>query len=275
MHAYFTQIEGFRVRYWEGGDGFPVLMLHGVGPGTSTVGNFGPVLEPLEEHCRVIAIDLIGFGDSERKKEGPLFDMDLWVRQGLAVLDHFTGGKKCGLIGHSLGGALALKIASHAPQVTKILTSSAIGASYPLNHALDAFWTLPQTPEDLRQVMQEMVFDQSAITDDMMETRWELLSQPGYGEYFAEMFGGDRQSLIDAAVLNDEEAGKITADIIMMHGRNDKPCPADQTTLAVADKLPNADVLLLSNCGHNLPRERTADYLATARALFDPKSTQL
>ena len=29
MHAYFTQIEGFRVRYWEGGDGFPILMLHG------------------------------------------------------------------------------------------------------------------------------------------------------------------------------------------------------------------------------------------------------
>ena len=33
MHAYFTQIEGYRVRYWEGGDGFPVLMLHGVQQG--------------------------------------------------------------------------------------------------------------------------------------------------------------------------------------------------------------------------------------------------
>jgi 2-hydroxymuconate-semialdehyde hydrolase len=144
MHAYFTQIEGFRVRYWEGGDGFPVLMLHGVGPGTSTVGNFGPVLEPLEEHCRVIAIDLIGFGDSERKKEGPLFDVELWVRQGLAALDQLIGGRQCGLAGHSLGGALALKIASHAPQVTKVLTSAAIGAAYPLNETLDAFWTLPR-----------------------------------------------------------------------------------------------------------------------------------
>ena len=270
MHAYFTQIEGFRVRYWEGGDGFPILMLHGVGPGTSTVGNFGPVLEPLEEHCRIIAIDLIGFGDSERKKAGPLFDMDLWVRQGLAVLDHFTGGKRCGLIGHSLGGALALKIASHAPQVTKILTSSSIGASYPLNEALDAFWTLPQSPEELRRVMGDMVFNQAAVTDEMLEERWELLSQPGYGDYFAEMFGGDRQALIDSAVVSDEEASRITATITMMHGRDDKPCPAKETTLMVADKLPKADVMLLSDCGHNLPRERTGDYLAAARALFDP-----
>lgn len=269
MHAYFTQIEGFRVRYWEGGDGFPILMLHGVGPGTSTVGNFGPILEPLEEHCRIIAIDLIGFGDSERKKEGPLFDMDLWVRQGLAVLDHFTGGKRCGLVGHSLGGALALKIASHAPQVTKILTSSSIGASYPLNDTLDAFWTLPRDPDELRRIMGDMVFDQSAITDEMLEQRWELLSQPGYGDYFAEMFAGDRQALIDAAVVSDEEAARITATITMMHGRNDKPCPVDQTTLVVADKLPKADVILLSECGHNLPRERTDDYLAAARGLFD------
>jgi len=272
MHAYFTQIEGFRIRYWEGGDGFPVLMLHGVGPGTSTVGNFGPVLEPLEEHCRVIAIDLIGFGDSERKKEGPLFDMDLWVRQGLAVLDHFTGGKRCGLIGHSLGGALALKIASHAPQVTKILTSSSIGASYPLNDTLDAFWTLPRDSDELRRIMENMVFNQTAITDEMLELRWEMLSQPGYGDYFADMFAGDRQALIDAAVVGDEEAARITAAITMLHGRNDKPCPADQTTLVVADKLPRADVILLSECGHNLPRERTDDYLAAARALFNPQS---
>ena len=272
MHAYFTQIEGFRIRYWEGGDGFPVLMLHGVGPGTSTVGNFGPVLELLEEHCRVIAIDLIGFGDSERKKEGPLFDMDLWVRQGLAVLDHFTGDKQCGLIGHSLGGALALKIASHAPRVTKILTSSSIGASYPLNDTLDAFWTLPRNSDELRRIMENMVFNQTAITEEMLELRWEMLSQPGYGDYFADMFAGDRQALIDAAVVGDEEAARITAAITMLHGRNDKPCPADQTTLVVADKLPRADVILLSECGHNLPRERTDDYLAAARALFNPQS---
>lgn len=271
MHAYFTQIEGFRVRYWEGGDGFPILMLHGVGPGTSTVGNFGPVLEPLEEHCRVIAIDLIGFGDSEKKNEGLLFDVDLWVRQGLAVLDHFTGGKKCGLVGHSLGGALALKIASHAPQVTKILTSSSIGASYPLNDTLNSFWTLPQSPEDLHQVMRDMVFDQAAITDDMLETRWELLNQPGYDAYFEAMFDGDRQALIDSAVVTDEEAARITADITMLHGRNDKPCPAAETTLVVAEKLPKADVILLGDCGHNLPRERTGDYLAAARALFNPE----
>ena len=77
-------------------------------------------------------------------------------------------------------------------------------------------------------------------------------------------------AIIDAAVVSDDEAARITAAVTMMHGRNDKPCPFDQTTLAVAKKLPRADVILLGDCGHNLPRERTKDYLAAARALFNP-----
>ncbi|MDC0033073.1 hypothetical protein OAJ57_00750, partial [Alphaproteobacteria bacterium] len=133
------------------------------------------------------------------------------------------------------------------------------------------FWNLPRDLNEMRQIMENMVFDQTAITDEMLELRWELLSQEGYGDYFVDMFAGDRQALIDAVEVTAEEAAHISATITMMHGRNDKPCPAEQTTLVVAENLPTADVILLSDCGHNLPRERTTEYLAAARALFDPQ----
>ena len=71
LESRFTDIAGHRVHYLEGGTGFPVLMLHGVGPGTSIVGNFGPVLEPLAEQFHIIAADLIGFGEPDAKKTEP------------------------------------------------------------------------------------------------------------------------------------------------------------------------------------------------------------
>src|SRR5690606_34550359 len=77
MDSKFTIIGERKVHYWEGGSGFPVLMMLGVGPGTSIVGNFGPVLEPLCEHLHVFAMDLIGFGRSDRKPDAPFFDVDL------------------------------------------------------------------------------------------------------------------------------------------------------------------------------------------------------
>jgi pimeloyl-ACP methyl ester carboxylesterase len=82
------------------------------------------------------------------------------------------------------------------------------------------------------------------------------------------MFGGDRQRFLDAAVLSPEEAARIAARVTLVHGRDDKPCPAGETALALAPLLPAADLVLLGECGHNLPRERTADYLAAADALF-------
>ncbi len=267
LESTFAEIEGYKVHLWEGGSGFPVLMLHGVGPGTTIVGNYGPVLEPLAERCRVVAVDLIGFGESERKAAPPYFDVDLWVRQGLALLDRLGDGP-CGIAGHSLGGALALKIASRAPRIAKVLTSSSIGAAYPLNEALDGFWALPGDQAELRRAMERMVHEADAVTDEMIEGRWQLLESEGYAEYFGAMFAPPRQHYIDAGIVSADELKAITADVVMLHGRDDQPCPAAETTLVVAESLPHADVRLYGNCGHNLPRERTKDYLAAATELF-------
>ncbi len=270
LESRFADIKGHRVHYHEGGEGFPVLMLHGVGPGTSIMGNFGPVLEPLAGHCRIVASDLIGFGDSGRKKTEPFFDLALWIEQGLALLDLLPDGP-CGIAGHSLGGALALKLAARSERVTRVLASSAIGVPYELNSALDGFWSLPTDKGALRRAMSRMAFDQSAVTDEMIDQRWALLQDDGYADYFAAMFSPPRQRFIDDAVLDDAEIsalGRAEMKITLIHGRNDEPCPPDLTARPMAERLPAADLILLGECGHNLPRERSADYIRVATALF-------
>ena len=93
-------VEGHGVHLWEGGDGFPILMLHGSGPGAGTVGNWRLVLEPLAARYRITATDLIGFGASGRKAQEPYFDLPLWRRQAQAVLA-LLPGDEVGVIGHS------------------------------------------------------------------------------------------------------------------------------------------------------------------------------
>ena len=65
-------VEGHRVHLWEGGEGFPILMLHGSGPGAGTIGNWRLVLEPLAARYRIAATDLIGFGASGGKSRSPI-----------------------------------------------------------------------------------------------------------------------------------------------------------------------------------------------------------
>lgn len=268
-----ARIEGYDVHYWEGGPadggGFPVLMMHGVGPGTSIMGNFEPVLAPLSERYRLLATDLIGFGQSARKSAEPYFDVELWVRQGLALLDLMPDGP-CGVAGHSLGGALALKVAAAAGRrVTHVLTSSTVGTAYPLTPALEAFWSLPADRAELRAAMADMAFDSAAVTEAMIEGRWELLAQDGYAEYFGAMFAPPRQRYLDAGIVTDRELASLAdRKISMLHGVDDKPCPAQLTTVKLAERLPHARVALIEKCGHNLPREYTSGYVRAAVDLF-------
>lgn len=264
-----AKVADHQVHYWEGGEGLPVLMLHGVGPGTSIIGNFGPVLGPLAKHSHIFAADLIGFGDSGRKTSAPFFDIDLWLEQALRMIDEVLPPGPCGIAGHSLGGALALKTASRSNRVKWVLTSSSVGTTYPINEALSSFWTLPETPEALKSSMTKMVSNPDALTGEMIDQRWEMLQTDGYAHYFGEMFAPPHQQYLDAAILNPNELESIAAKVVMLHGRDDQPCPPSETTMVLARSIPGSDIHLLGNCGHNLPRERPDDYLTAAIQLFE------
>jgi 2-hydroxymuconate-semialdehyde hydrolase/2-hydroxy-6-oxo-octa-2,4-dienoate hydrolase len=127
---------------------------------------------------------------------------------------------------------------------------------------------MPADRTGLRNAMVAMVHSADALTDAMIDDRWKLLTQDGYSDYVTQLFADPRQRFIDAAALSDDEIGRITAQIVMLHGRDDQPCPPELTTMALSKKLPRADVSLLGRCGHNLPRERTAAFLQSAFALF-------
>ena len=75
------EFQDIPIHIWEGGEGYPILVLHGSGAGASTIGNFGRVIEPLAKRYKILAADLIRFGLSGRKSHEPFFDMDMWVDQ--------------------------------------------------------------------------------------------------------------------------------------------------------------------------------------------------
>ncbi len=96
--------------FTQAGDGPPLILVHGVG---ATRAVWGRVLERLAVSHAVTALDVPGFGDSP--PAGPGFDLD-------AVADTIDGGlldagvpRPFTLVGHSLGGAVALTLADRRP----------------------------------------------------------------------------------------------------------------------------------------------------------------
>ena len=262
-----TAFRSIKIHYLEGGRGPAVLMMHGAGPGTSAPGNYRLVLEPMAERYHVYAMDLIGFGQSGRKPELPYFDFEFWVGQAQHLLDLIPKGP-VGLIGHSISGAIALRLAAANERVSAVLTTGTVGTRFPINEHLAKLWTFPEKREQLRQAMQAAVYDTSSLTDDFLDNRLQMLNQDGYPDYFRALFGGNKQALIDSWELPADVLSRVTCPIAMIHGRNDLACPHEQTTSRLSESLPQADVILIARCGHSPALEHPEKFLATAQLLF-------
>jgi 2-hydroxymuconate-semialdehyde hydrolase len=266
-------IDGISFSYLKGGSGFPILMIHGSGPGASTVGNWAKVLEPLSKFCTVHAMDLVGFGRSGRKPAPPFFDFELWLRQCRAMIG-LIPGDEIGVIGHSISGALALKLAASEPRVAKVLTTGCMGAEFVINEKTVRTWTFPRDRAELIRAAQALIYNHGLIDDAYLQARERVLfADPDYRAYFESMFAGDRQAYVRASLVTPSELDRIRCELVMMHGRDDRPFPAELLTLTLAKSLPQADVILLGRCSHSIAMEHPDKLLAAAYGLFGaPKS---
>lgn len=270
LREFETEFEAMHLHCWEGGKGFPIIMMHGSGAGASIMGNFKRVIEPLTSKYRILAADLVGFGQSGRKTAEPFFDIEMWLRQGEKMIE-LIGGGPVGIIGHSLSGALALKIAARNPNVSGVMTTGTMGAAFQVKEGTSG-WTYPETREQLEKLAAGMVFDKTQADKSEVEYRAGILYAPGYRDYFKSMFSLSRQAYIDATALSSAELQKITCPVMLVHGENDASFTPEQATLPLAKGLPNADALILKKCAHGVALDRPAEFLAAVDLLFGKQS---
>ncbi|MDB5774016.1 MAG: Alpha/beta hydrolase [Herbaspirillum sp.] len=248
------------------GNGPPLVMLHGSGPGASSIGNWSKVMRPLSLDYEVLAMDLVGFGKSGRKPQPPFFDYDLWLRQAGALLD-LIGLEKVGVIAHSLSGSLALRLAASDSRVAALMLTGAMGKRFDATAATRSTWKCPRNREELVCALSRLIHDQSVIDEAYLSAREPVIFAPGYADYFDRMFAGDPAAFIAAAALDDEEIARIRQPVLLLHGREDQGFPAS-TSIALAEQLSQGELSLLRNCSHSVAFERSDTFLALARDFF-------
>jgi pimeloyl-ACP methyl ester carboxylesterase len=95
-----------------GSDGLPLVLLHGM-PTSSYL--WHDVMRDLEREHRMVAPDLLGFGRSERPARRERYALEAQARLMLQVLDEL-GLQRVALVGHGLGGTVAVHMTALAPE---------------------------------------------------------------------------------------------------------------------------------------------------------------
>ena len=116
--ARYCDVKGVRLRLFEAGEGPAVVLLHGLGGAAS---NWVAVAPALAERARVVVPELPGHGGSSALP-APVATLDAYADRIAGALDEPSV-----VVGHSLGGVVALRLALRAPRLVRgvVLAGSA------------------------------------------------------------------------------------------------------------------------------------------------------
>ncbi|MEX1058296.1 MAG: alpha/beta hydrolase [Natronospirillum sp.] len=257
-----------KTNYYDLGEGAPLFLLHGSGPGVSGYTNWLPVMDELAEYNRVIVPDIAGFGYTEFK-ENSAYDIKLWVGHLAAIMDEL-GIEKASFIGNSFGGAISVGLALfHPERVDKLILLGTPAGEFEQTPGLRSAWTYEPSIENMRAVMKLFPYDQAIITDTMVDARYKASARPGAQDALRKLIpkpNDNGPTMVKG--FPAKSVKNITAPTLVVHGREDQVVPPECGRL-LAEHIPNADFHLFGRCGHWVQIERRTTFLGLTKQFLE------
>ena len=249
-----ADVGGRKISYAGAGqDGDVVLLVHGYG-GDRNSWLF--LQEPLAARYRVYALDLPGHGTSAKDVgEGSL---SVLADAVTGVLDAL-GAERAHLVGHSMGGAVALAAAARDPARIASLTLIAPSGFGPeINAGYLRGFADAQTRRELKAVIGQLFDDESLVTRQLVDDLLAYKRLDGVDEALHAL----ADTLLDGDVQRADSAALVAAiggavPVTVVWGRGDRIIPAAQ-----AEAVAGADHRLIDGAGHMPHMERPAEVQA-------------
>lgn len=248
---FVTLSDGTRMHYVTRGEhGSPVILIHGL---MDSALNWSKNLDALAQTHRVWAIDLIGFGFSSRVT-APTYSLKYFARTVQEFMDA-RGITRASIVGHSLGGAVALELALAEPARVERLILIAPG-TYVVNlpFALNLAARVPYIPRALigmamtstraRVSAQRHALGNPARFDPQAARQYARpLHVKGTADALVAMAASPRASDLPAGLKN------IAAPTLILWGDRDLAVPVEHGGHHERN-LPNAEFVILEGAGH-------------------------
>jgi pimeloyl-ACP methyl ester carboxylesterase len=262
-HVRAVTVGDRRMTYVDYGDGPPLLLVHGMGGSWETwLAN----IPGLAEHHRVIAVDLPGFGGSDALPTEDSFEG--YVHSLRALLDELAI-PSVALVGHSLGGLVALSFAAQEPERTRCLVLVS-GGGVELSAlrlraiqmvfrclaavlAVPGFHRLLTTRVVGRLVTWPAVHAHRDVPTDLLRRMVPHRVSPGFMD--AVRRGSEQLAVLDLR--------RVTAPVLLIWGRHDRILPFT-TGERLDSSLRQSRLVVLEGAGHCAMFERPDEFLDVA-----------
>ncbi len=261
-----AQVDDIKIFYKILGDGFPLLMIHGLSDNSD---NWDPILtRGLSERYKIVLFDVPGSGRSELSNKEP--SIKLFADETSNLMDTI-GISKAHVLGISLGGMIAQELVLNYPKKVEklVLCSTQCGRSRQILASMKA----SQPPIGNRAAL----FREDAVRNSVkfLFTEEFIKNNPSYIEDHIQRrlsAPASKKGLMGQikAAMNFstcERLSRINVPTLILHGKKDVGFPPEKG-LVLAEAIPNAKLVFLENSAHYL-REDAEKVLETIINFLD------
>ncbi len=256
----YVRAGNLRAHYRAEGEGAPVILIHGAG---NDAAEWQHNIEQLSQHYRVYALDLPGYGLSDKPRTS--YSLEFFT-SFLVDFMKALGLEQASLMGVSLGGAISVAFALAHPQRVAhlVLANSAclargVSSQFWLTVPHWAYQFARRGARTILRLVQSTLSNESRSSVDELDrqahererlfrrirTTWSVVRN------LAGM-GGTR-------VVFQERLHEISCPTLIIWGAQDKVIPVRHAYLA-HERITNSKLHVFEQCGHEPQRDRAADF---------------
>jgi pimeloyl-ACP methyl ester carboxylesterase len=277
-HSWFTRVNGVRVHYQEAGDDNApaIVLIHGF---ISSTLIWSDVFLPLADAgFRVIAIDMPGYGYSDKPADGQ-YTIDWQAHTIVSLLDRLEIDTAT-IVGASYGGAVAATIALDYPErVESLVLVGTISNDDVMRKPLSRVGRLPLigdvvTPLYLgsRWVLRKRVENMyrrtgAPVDEHKLAARHHLLATANVHRAMLRSMRRWRADRIS------REAHSIRPPTLIVWGEADSHVPLSDGA-RLRDQIPGARLIVFRNCGHLPPAEQPQKFVKVITDFCETAETQ-
>ncbi len=225
----WVEADGFRIRYLAGGEGPPLVHLHGAGGLRLNPGH-----DLLAQRFRVVAFEMPGFGAEENRRTSDMPELAATMAKAAQAL----GLQRFNLMGTSFGGKTSLFLALQSPELVRALVLEAPAAIRPLGMRPPS-----GSPEEVARRLYAHPERMPPLpnVDPAQALRIATLTQ--------RLRGPDRDADLEARMRG------LTVPVLAVFGTRDNVIPPDLGHL-YKDLIPDAHLVFVYDAGHSISAER-------------------
>jgi len=240
---------GRTIRYYDIGSGPPLVLIHGIG---GDADEWAFCFEALSAKHRVIALDLLGFGRSDKPA------IEYCIAVFVEVLDHFLRGLDipcANLVGSSLGGWTAAAFALRFPErVNKLILVDTAGVwAGPTDLPFDL---RVSTHAHMRDVMERVFYDESLATEELVELAYRQHLERGDSNTIDRLL----ENLRDGGERLDDTIAQLTMPVLVIWGEKDEMITVENGR-RIHQLVPHSQLEIIPQCGHLPAIEKPAEFV--------------